>query len=330
MPLTSNILSALTSQPPASAWAVVAGHLRDTFFAAIPNNGAENEVVVRDRGLAELDNVLSGSAWDLWPHFEAVVPRASQGILDFWTNTTGGKAILILDALSLREAPWLLEQAQHRGYTLHRSEVRGAELPGDTTPFARSLGFSQRSALENDGAGAAHKLSGAFTACSNLPWKDCVEMIGSQPAVVFWHHWPDERLHDLSGPGLGLRKLAKEAHAALISDDFWSFVDRLATGRRLVITSDHGYAACGEFHDLAGDQANYMKSVFKSGRSAVKTGETDAAFVPPIDLALTSAHSAHQYVLGRNKWKSASGYPTLQHGGLSLLELFVPFLELSK
>jgi hypothetical protein len=72
-----------------------------------------------------------------------------------------------------------------------------------------------------------------------------------------------------------------------------------------------------------------MKNVFKSGRSAVNTG-TDAAFVPPINLALTSAHGPHQYVLGRSKWKSASGYPTLQHGGLSLLELFVPFLELSK
>jgi hypothetical protein len=329
MPLSSNILSAVTSQPPASAWAVVADHLRNTFFAAIPNNGAENEVVGRDRGLAALDNVLSGSAWDLWPHFEAGVPKTSRGIIDFWTGTSAGKAVLILDALSLREAPWLLEQAQDRGYKLHRSEVRGAELPGETTPFARSLGFSQRSALENNGAGAAHKLTGAFTACSNLPWKDCVEMIGSQSSVVFWHHWPDERLHDLSGPGLGLRKLAKEAHAALISDDFWSFVDRLATGRRLVITSDHGYAACGEFHDLVGDQANYMKTVFKSGRSAVKTA-ADAAFVPPIDLALISAHGPHQYVLGRNKWKSASGYPTLQHGGLSLLELFVPFIELSK
>ena len=30
-----------------------------------------------------------------------------------------------------------------------------------------------------------------------------------------------------------------------------SFVKRLATGRRLVITSYHDYAACGEFHDLA-------------------------------------------------------------------------------
>jgi hypothetical protein len=329
MPLPSDILSQVVTRQPHEAWARIAEHLKQTFFAAMPDSGVENEVVGRDRGLAELDNVLSGSAWDLWSSFESAVPKVGRAILNFWTQATGGKAVLILDGLSLREAPWLLEQAKVRGYKLHRAEVRGSELPAETTPFAKSLGFSQRSALENDGAGYAHKLTGAFTACSNLPWKDCVEMVGSQPAVVFWHHWPDERLHDLSGPGLGLRKLAKEAHAALTSDDFWSFVDQLATGRRLVVTSDHGYAACGEFHDLAGDQANYMKAVFKSGRSAVKTGN-EAAFVPPIDLALTSTHGTHQYVLGRRKWKSASGYPTLQHGGLSLLEVFVPFLELSK
>lgn len=329
MPLNPPILSAVTGLPPAEAWACIAAHLRGEFFAPVPGSGAEGEVVRRDRGLTELDNVLSGSAWDLWASFESTVPKASRGIVEFWEGNTGGKAVLILDGLSLREAPWLLEQAQGRGYKLHRSEVRGSELPPETTPFAKSLGFSQRSALENDGAGAAHKLTGAFTACCNLPWKDCVEMVGSQESVAFWHHWPDERLHDLSGPGLGLRKLAKEAHAALTSDDFWSFVGRLATGRRLLVTSDHGYAACGEFSDLVGDQASYMKGVFKSGRSAEATG-TDAAWVPPIDLALTTAHGPHQFVLGRRKWKSAAGYPTLQHGGLSLLEVFVPFLELSK
>lgn len=329
MPLTPDILNAVGGQPPAAAWAVIADHLRTAFLAPIPASGADNEVVKRDRALAELDNVLSGSAWDLWPYFETAIPKASRGVIDFWTGTTGGKAVLILDGLSLREAPWLIEQAQARGYKLHRTEVRGAELPGETTPFARSLGFAQRSALENNGGGAAHRLTGAFTDAGNLEWKACAERVGSHESVVFWHHWPDERMHDLSGPGLGLRKLAKDAHAALTSDDFWSFVERLATGRRLVVTSDHGYAACGEFPDLAGDQAKYMKDVFKSGRSADATG-ADAAWMPPIDLALTSAHGPHQYVLGRRKWKSAAGYPTLQHGGLSLLELFVPFLELTK
>lgn len=337
MPLTPDLLNAVAGQPPDAAWAAVIDHLRGAFFAPIPASGADAEVVKRDRASADLDNVLSGSAWDLWPSFESVVPKASRGVIDFWSATTSGKAVLILDGLSLRETPWLMEQAQARGFTAHRSEVRGSELPGETTPFAKALGFAQRSALENNGAGSSHKLPGAFTDTGNMEWAACAERVGSHPDIVFWHHWPDERMHDLSGPGLGLRKLAKEAHAALTSDDFWAFVARLATGRRLLITSDHGYAACGEFPDLSGDQAKYMKSVFKSGRSAeIKQAEVttatkiDAPWVPPIDLALPSAHGPHRYVLGRRKWKSEGGYPTLQHGGLSLLELFVPFLELSR
>lgn len=36
------------------------------------------------------------------------------------------------------------------------------------------------------------------------------------------------------------------------------------------------------------------------------------------------------FALGRRKWKSQGGYPTLTHGGLSLLEVAVPFIELSR
>ena len=90
----------------------------------------------RDRGLTELDNVLSGSAWDLWQSFESSVPKASQAIVDFWTKTQGGRAVLILDGLSLRESPWLLEEAGRRGYKLQEAGVRGAELPAETTPLA--------------------------------------------------------------------------------------------------------------------------------------------------------------------------------------------------
>ena len=202
------------------------------------------------------------------------MPKASRGIVEFWTGTTGGKAVLILDGLSLREAPWLLEQAKSRGYKLHRSEVRGAELPGETTPFAKSLGFGQRSALENNGAGAAHKLTGAFTACCNLPWKDCVEMVGSQRVRRLLA--PLAGRADCTtcrGRGWGFASWPRKPMRALISDDFWSFVERLATGRRLVITSDHGYAACGEFHDLAGDQATYMKARLQE--RAVGPGDGD-------------------------------------------------------
>ena len=327
MPLSSELLTLLTTSPPKQAWTVISDYLWGKFSAPRTSTNPIAEIVRRDKDLNEIENVLSGSAWELWNDFENSIPKASASLVEFWEAHTEGRAILILDGLSLRESPWLLSEAARRGYKIVQAGCRGSELPAETTSFAKALGFSQRSALENNGAGSSHKLTGAFTACSNLPWKDCVDIIGAQKACVFWHHWPDERMHELSGPGQGLRKLALETHAGLTSDDFWKFIERLATGRRLVITGDHGYAACGEFHDLSGDQSTYMKKVFKNGRSAETTGE-DTRFVPPIDLAITSVHGPYQYVLGRRKWKGQSGYPTLQHGGLSLLEMFVPFLEI--
>ena len=327
---TADLLESLTSRAPEQAWSDIADHLWQTFSAPIAPAVADAEVVKRDRSISELENTLSGSCWDLWQHFETSVPKTSQAIMDFWKRIHGGKAVLILDGVSLRETPWLTQQAEERGYTIHGASPLGTELPCETSPFAKSLGFAQRSALENNGAGGAHKLVGAGTESSNLPWKDCTGLVGNQESLVFWHHWPDERMHDLAVPGEGLHKLARETHEHLTSDDFWAFVDRLATGRRLIITSDHGYAACGLFPDLVDkDQVEYMKKLFKSGRTA--TGDSDnGVWVPPIDLQLQTSHGSHRYVLGRRKWKSAGGYPTLHHGGLSLLEVFVPFIELSK
>ena len=329
MPISQHLLQSVTSGTPQQAWSDIANHLWEVCSVPVPAAVADAEVVKRDRNLTELENVLSGSAWDLWEHFEVSVQKTSQAIVEFWHSIHSGKAVLILDGLSLREVPWLLEQATTRDYTIHQAGVRGAELPCETTPFANALGFSQRSALENNQAGSAHKLTGAGTESCDLPWKDCIERVGNHAGFVFWHHWPDDRMHDLSKPGEGSHKLAREAHAALSSDDFWQFIARLTTGRRLVITSDHGYAACGHFPDLVDkDQVAYMRQVFKNGRTAASDGE-HGAWVPPIDLRLRTAHGTHQYVLGRRKWRSPSGYPTLHHGGLSLLEVFVPYIELS-
>lgn len=330
MPLASELLNASVCKPPVEVWSEITTHLWSEFSAPISAASGENEVVRRDRNLTELDNIISASAWDLWQDFETAIPKASQAIIDFWSKTQGGKAVLILDGLSLREVPWLLEEAKQRGYTQSDAGIRGAELPAETTEFANSLGFGQRSALENNGAGSAHKLKGAFTISCNLPWQECVDLVGAQEAVMFWHHWPDERMHGLAGPGAGLHKLAKDIHTGLTSDDFWLLIDRLCTGRKLLITSDHGYAATGLFPDLTDkDQVAYMKNLFKSGRSSRDRAD-DGSWVPPIDLPLTTAHGNHRFVLGRRKWKSASGYPTLQHGGLSLLEVLVPHVVLSK
>jgi hypothetical protein len=146
---------------------------------------------------------------------------------------------------------------------------------------------------------------------------------------VFWHQWPDCKVHELSKAGQGLEPLTRDVTERLTGDEFWAFLERLATGRRLVITSDHGYAATGYFPDADGDVGQYLKQTFASSRSRAVTGNT-GPFVPPVALQIDSPHGAQLMALGRRKWRSQGGYPTLTHGGLSLLEVLSPFLELTK
>ena len=73
----------------------------------------------------------------------------------------------------------------------------------------------------------------------------------------------------------------------------------------------------------------FLKQTFGSSRSKTGTGDT-GPFVPPVALQINSPHGAHLLALGRRKWRSQGGYPTLTHGGLSLLEVLSPWIEVSR
>lgn len=329
MAMTVAALRALTQGSDADAWRVIIRHAVEIASKPLAAGNAPSEVVKRDREVGELDLFLSSSGWDLWQAFGGSVERTSDRLLRWWAGPFSAKAVLILDGLSLRELPWLLQGADERGFALHEVSANASELPGETDEFARALGFTSRSKLQNNGGGLTHKLQTASTESVGLPWKDCEALVGSTPNQIFWHHWPDAKLHDGSGAGQGLEPLTKDVAEQLGGKDFWAFVERLAKGRRLVITSDHGYAATGYFPDADGEVGQFLKQTFSSGRSKTGTGDT-GPFVPPVALQINGPHGVHRLALGRRKWRSQGGYPTLTHGGLSLLEVLSPFVELTK
>jgi len=329
MALDVGVLNSLTKGSAEDAWRVIINNAVEIASKPLAPGNAPSEVIKRDREIGTLDHFLSSTGWDLWQAFGETVERTSDRLARWWTEPYSAKAVLVLDGLSLRELPWLLQGAKERGFTLHEVSANASELPGETNQFAQALGFGSRSQLQNNGGGFAHKLLPTHTECVDMPWKDCESLINGSPNWVFWHHWPDSKVHDGSGAGQGLDTLTRDAADQLSGDDFWSFVERLATGRRLVITSDHGYAATGYFPDADGEVGHFLKKTFASGRSAKGTGET-GPFVPPVALQINSPHGAHLLAVGRWKWKSQGGYPTLTHGGLSLLEVLSPFVELTK
>lgn len=329
MGLDANVLQSLMTEPADKAWWVIISSAVEIASKPLTAGNAPSEVIKRDREIGVFDHFLATSGWDLWGSFADAVERTSERLVRWWAEPYSAKAVLILDGLSLRELPWLLQGAKERGFSFHEVSAYASELPGATNEFARALGFGSRSQLQNNGGGLAHRLYPAHTECVDMPWKDCEGLINSAPNWVFWHHWPDSKVHDGSGAGQGLDTLTRDAADQLGSDDFWAFVERLAAGRRLVITSDHGYAATGHFPDADGEVGQFLKKTFASGRSTAGTGET-GPFVPPVALQINSPHGAHLLALGRWKWKSQGGYPTLTHGGLSLLEVLSPWVEISK
>lgn len=328
--MNTQLIDQLFTLPVKDTWPALFEQLWQDFSGHIRPDVADAVTTERDRECAQLDNLLSGSAWELWQHYEEFAPRTSDALKQFWTNRNQGKAILILDALSLREAPWLLEQATQRGYTLHQQRATGSELPGDTTPFAKALGFGQRSSLSNN-QGKSEAFPNAWTEVSNLPFADCATQITVAPNIIFWHEWPDSEMHELADDN-GYRRLARSAVNQLRSDDFWALVERLTTGRHLIITADHGYAHSGLFPDVASkDQSDYLKDSFRAGRACkAEAGNRPHYWVPPLTQTLDTQHGRWELALGRRKWKSQGGYPSLTHGGLSLLEVAVPFIELSR
>jgi hypothetical protein len=327
--IESSVLDSLLTNSSAEAWKVIIDIVLQATSQPLSLSSAVGEVVKRDRDIGELDNFLSSAGWDLWDDFGDAVERTSYVLSRWWIETHSAKAVLILDGLSLRELPWLLQGAEKHGFAVHRICTFASELPGETNEFAKSLGFSNRSQLQNNGATGTHSLRGAYTESVDMPWMDCESLINASSDWMFWHHWPDSKIHAAAVAGQGLETLSLDVAEQLCSDDFWGFVGRLATGRRLVITSDHGYAATGYFPDVDGTVASFLKTTFASGRSTHGAGDV-GPFVPPVVMQLATPHGTHRLAIGRRKWKSQGGYPTLAHGGLSLLEVLSPFVEITK
>jgi len=140
------------------AWRVVINKSLEIASKPLAAGNAPSEVIKRDREIGALDHFLSSSGWDLWRSIGNTVERTSDHLARWWTEPYSAKAVLILDGLSLRELPWLLQGAKEHGFTLHEVSANASELPGETNEFARALGFGSRSQLQNKGGGFAHKL----------------------------------------------------------------------------------------------------------------------------------------------------------------------------
>lgn len=306
----------LNSQTPQEAWAAVFTNLLEIALGK-PLNELHKHAAVADRLLAE-------SAWDLWQAYLETVPRTSSALQTWWQEPAPvGRAILILDALSLRELPALLAGAAARNIEPKQVLVTGAEIPSDTDQFAQALGVASRSKLGlNKTPGTFVFGKDTYSEVLGIPFADCLGSVPHTPDVFLWHTWLDDQIHLHHVPP---KQIYKDAPEILQSDAFWSLANKLRQGRRLLITADHGYAESRQFtteEDLEVTKA--LRETLGASRYRQVDKPWAYQFMPPVVLTLNGHHLA----IGQRKWKVQGGFPDLCHGGMSLLEVAVPFIEL--
>ena len=267
------------------------------------------------------DRLLTEAAWELWEAFPEYAEKTSDK-LKSWASSGSGKAVLVLDALSLRELPILMGAAETRDIQPVQVKVTGSECPSTTDHFARSLGLPSRSALANDGKPGTFALFGGncYTDVVSMPFEDCA--VPPSPNLVIWHSWLDDLIHlQQKLPD----QIATISSNVLQSDGFWNFVNRLRQGRGLVITSDHGYAVSKRFSSEVEDPdaIEILRKTFGASRNKIVSEVWQKRFMPPIVMTNNNQH----VIMGQRKWKVQGGFPNICHGGMTLLEVVVPYLE---
>ena len=303
----------LDSQSPQDAWAEIFSSLH------VLSRSSSSPVALHDATVIP-DRLLTEAAWELWEAFPMHAEKTS-GNLKGWV-VGSGKAVLILDALSLRELPILMGAAEARGIQPVQVKVTGSECPSTTDHFAKSLGLPSRSALANDGKPGTFALFGGncYTDVVSLPFEDCA--VPPSPNLVIWHSWLDDLIHLQNKlPD----QIASIATITLQSDGFWNFVNRLRQGRGLIITSDHGYAVSKRFSSEVEDPdaIEILRKTFGASRNKAVSEPWQKRFMPPIVMTNNNQH----VVMGQRKWKVQGGFPHVCHGGMSLLEVAVPYME---
>jgi hypothetical protein len=284
--------------------------------------------------ISQIESFLSTSAWDLWAEFEAA-PRASQAVIDFWNVTTGPKAVLLLDSMSVREVSLIMREMPSWGMNLVNYSVAGSEIPSDTDRYAAALGLPGRASLKSQKAPASFKLKsdlGLYVdSYQHLPFDECSNRVPKDSNCFIWHGWPDDALHEKADAEDAFFRFIEHTDSEISSPGFKSFIQAVGRGRELLITSDHGYANANDFQVAPrGDRNDELRSLGQSRYKPVsKLGPPVGRTIPPatLDLKSTSQNEIFRVAFGKIR-PDDKGFPKLTHGGLSLMECCVPLLHL--
>lgn len=323
--LTPNILEKLTQTGPRLPW--LASWLLDEVWSE--RNYADKPpaqyLQTGEHLVNEMEEVVAAAAGRVYDEILQPV-SADRNLKEFLTNGRPCAAV-VFDGLSLREMPLIKRLAAQSGLRLVDEGWSVAAAPSDTVDFiasrlgAGSIAPTQLPAcahLRTQGI-ACHYLGQVNERCA---------LDRSAQSILIWSSFPDYRYteRDSKFPELfeNLHNMMMTAWAnsvqAVVQD---------APGRRILITSDHGYVYFGSGCSFAWDNATVAPlSAYFGGERFARLSEKPN---PPQHRGVhVASDRGVAMIRGRVQThpRGEGARRLYKHGGLSLMEMLTPWLVL--
>jgi hypothetical protein len=276
----------------------------------------EGEKMVHD-----VEEMILASAFNLYDEIAAAsrnTPRLAALFSDEAPTT-----VVVFDGASLREIPMLHHLAKETGFEILHSEYGMAALPSDTLSFAEQRIVGKRVTPSELPRRQELKEKNVATF-----YYDAVHryfpLSGEQQKLLLWSQFPDGTFKDMSARFADhfgeLRKMFDTAWQKIVME--------IPKSHRIIITSDHGYIFFGQglestHHNEAARWLNQDRFKF-FGESENLPQEAEGLQV--------FADRRLAMLRGRikNRPQGPSAKNAYRHGGMALMEMLTPWLELRR
>ncbi len=278
-----------------------------------------------EQAVNELEEVVAAAAGRIYD--ELLAPVSPDRDLRAFLTSGPCRAAVVFDGLSLREVPLLKRLAAESGLRIVEEGWSLAAVPSETVNFiAQRLGAG---AIAPTQLPDCAQLRDAGIACYHLDQVNQRRTFdASSPALLVWSAFPDYRYSDRDAK---FPELFENLHNMLMTawQNSVQQIVQNAPGRRILITSDHGYVYFGSGCSFPWDNAEVapLAGYFGAARSANlkerpgPPAHRGVAVLPDRDVAM---------IRGRVQThpRGDAGRKLYRHGGLSLMEMLVPWIVL--
>lgn len=320
--LNSSLLARLTAPEPRLPW--ITKWLQqevwseENFSAGTP----EEYLIQGEHDVHSFEELIATTADRFYDELASAVTQVKP-LTDIISTDT---AVVVFDGASLREIPIFLQKARETGFTVLEQRTSLAALPSTTTAFVeqRIIGkpigpktLPQRKELKDqnikvyyfDDAISSHQIQ-----CP----------IGEK--ILIWSAFPDVTYQDSDA-----RFARHFADMQKLYDTAWkNTVMQVPRTKKIVITSDHGYIFFGAGFDST-RQTDACDLLDQDRYRSFNQDENIPQLIQYPQLQIF--HDKRLAMLrGRikNKPRGQSANKIYRHGGLSLMEMLVPWIVIER